>query len=243
MRAILTFHGVDDSGSVLSVAPGALRSLLAALDASGHRVVPLRDLLEAPVGAGDRCVALSFDDGLASAARTALPILREAGATATLFLTTGHVGRDNRWPDAPPGAPVFAMMGWAEVEALQAAGWEIEAHSATHPDLRRLPDDAVDEELAHADEAIEQRLGRRPRLFAYPYGAVDARVEARVARRYAFAVTTELAPLRGRTTRPHRVPRLDAYYLRAPRVQARFGDAAFRGWIAARALARRLRGH
>jgi peptidoglycan/xylan/chitin deacetylase (PgdA/CDA1 family) len=238
MRAIFTFHGVDESGSVLSVSPGELRGLVRAVRAAGHAIVPLAELVAEPARP-DR-VALTFDDGFRSVHDEALPLLREEGAPAALFLTTGFVGRDNGWPSQPAWAPRIPLVGWQEVEALAAAGWAIESHTASHPDLRGLSDAALEDELAGASEALARRLGRRPEAFAYPYGHCDARVAAAVARHHRIAATTRLAAL-GPSDDPLRLPRLDAFYLRAPRVQALFGGALFRGWIAARAALRGLR--
>ena len=61
---------------------------------------------------------------------------------------------------------------------LQASGFRIEAHTANHPDLRSLSDAEIEAEMEAADAAIEARLGRRPRFFAYPYGYHDSRVRA-----------------------------------------------------------------
>ena len=119
MRTVFMFHGVDDSGSVLSVTAEQLRSLVHAVRSSGHRIVPLSDAIEHPA---DRTVALTFDDGFVSVAKNAAPVLAELDAPATLFLTTGYVGRDNRWPTQPPDAPRFAMMDWGELEHLKALG-------------------------------------------------------------------------------------------------------------------------
>ena len=64
MRAVLMFHSVDPSGSVLSIEPDALRSLVGAIQQSGHRIVPLRELLDSESSAPE--IALTFDDGLRS---------------------------------------------------------------------------------------------------------------------------------------------------------------------------------
>ena len=56
-----------------------------------------------------------------------LPILRSYSVPAHLFLTTGFVGLTNRWPNHPASAPVFEMLRWSEVEALQRAGMRIES--------------------------------------------------------------------------------------------------------------------
>lgn len=242
MRAVLTFHGVDASGSVLSIHPDALRSLLRGIRAAGHAVVSLRELLERPA-APDR-VALTFDDGLRSVHGAALPVLQEEGAVATLFLTTGHVGGENDWPGQPAVAPRFPMMDWDQVGALLRAGWEVQSHTVHHPDLRRLSDAEIRDELGGAARDLEERLGVRPDQLAYPYGAWDPRVRELARLSSRVQLTTELAPLDGRGPDDwsgRGIPRLDAYYLQAGWLQRRFGGALFGAWIAARALLRRWR--
>lgn len=239
MRAVLTFHAVDDSGSVLSFPPEGLRRLLRGLRASGHAVVPLVELLERPE-APDR-VAITFDDGMRSVFERALPVLREEGATASLFLTTGAVGEDNGWPGQPSGIPRMPMLSWDEVEALHEAGWAVEAHSVSHPDLRALGDTELDAELEQGAEEIARRLGRRPRAFAYPYGHLDARVAERVGRLHRWGLTTRMASLDGAPPDPLRVPRLDTFYLRPRWLQGRAASTPARAWLAARARLRAWR--
>jgi peptidoglycan/xylan/chitin deacetylase (PgdA/CDA1 family) len=239
MRAVLTFHSVDPSGSVLSITPEQLRSLVVAIRRSGHRIVPLRDLLEAQTATPQ--VALTFDDGLRSVHECALPVLREEAATATVFLTTGHVGRDNRWSSLAVEAPTMEMLSWSEVEALHAAGWAVEAHTATHPDLRKLNDDRIRAECEDANQAIVQRLGCCPTVFAYPYGYLDDRVRRLVAGYYRYAVTARMGVLPTLTVDAHQIPRLESFYFRASRVHARFGTRTFDAYLAARTLLRAVR--
>jgi len=239
MRAILTFHSVDSTDSVLSIAPEQLRSLVGAIRQSGHRIVPLRELLDAP--AEPRRIALTFDDGMRSLYENAMPVLRDEDAPATVFLTSDYVGRNNRWPSLPEFVPTMEMMGWSEVEALQVAGWAVEAHTATHPDLRRLGDDAIEEELARGDEAIEQRLGHRPQIFAYPYGYWNERVRSITATRYRYSVTAQMGLVGTSLKDAHEVPRLETYYFRSPEIHARFGKLSFSAYLAARTVLRRLR--
>lgn len=224
MLAILTFHAIEADGSLLSIAPDSLRSLLAAILHSGHAIVPLRTLLEGGHPNND-AVALTFDDGALSVAEYAAPILLEFGAPATLFLTTGFVGGRNTWPSQPATAPVFPMLDWDAIGSLQDASWSIEAHTISHPDLRHLDDATLDAELALPAEVIEQRTGHRPRILAYPYGHFNARVVARSQRYYDYAVTTQFRCLRPNGHR-YLVPRLDSYYLRFPRIHKRFGNGA-----------------
>ncbi len=176
MRAILSLHSIDDSNSVLSMTREQLASLIHAIRASNHRIIALAELLEEP-GADNR-IALTFDDGMESLWENAMPLLRAEEIPATLFLTTSRIGKDNRWPSLPEGAPSLSMMSWSQVAELHAVGWSIEAHTLNHPDLRTLPDAVVHEEMERGNAEIEAKLGVRPTTFAYPYGDFVPRVES-----------------------------------------------------------------
>ena len=252
MRAILMLHSVDPSGSAISLTEAELRGLLRAVRSAQHDIVPLATLLAEPTHNAGNAVALTFDDGMASLGEVAAPLLREEGATATLFLTTAFVGRDNHWPSQPASAPRLPMLDWGGVESLHDAGWQIESHTRTHPDLRTLSADELAEELESPQQEIERRLGRASRSFAYPYGFLDATVVDAVSARYDCAVTTRMAALASdpqAAIDPLMLPRLDTYYLRDERLQGSlasfggFGGPAFRGWVALRGALRRWRGH
>ncbi len=235
MRAILTFHSVDDSGSVISFSPATFAALVEAVGRR-HAIVDLDALLDGAEG-----VAITFDDGMRSVLQHALPVLGAHGVPAHLFLTTNTVGRATPWPDPPSDIPAFPMLDWDEVEALVAGGVRIENHTTSHPDLRATSDDDIRTELDHADAIIEARLGRRPRFFAYPFGYYDDRTRALVAGRYRASVTTELRTL-GDDDDLTAVPRLDAYYLQDPRWFSTLGEPATRAYLSARSLLRTVRG-
>lgn len=239
MRAVLTFHSIDDLPGPLSYSPAGLNALLDALAEAKIPVLTLDALL------GDRStpgVALTFDDGIATVFRAAMPILAERQAPAHVFVITRQVGRDNRWPGQPANATPFRLMDWKQLETLQASGFSIEAHTASHPDLKMLPDGEIEAEMEEADARIEERLGRRPRYFAYPYGYHDSRVRAIAARRYAGCFTTKFDYV-GPSTELDAVPRLDAHYLRSPDLVRALPGKRVQAYIALRRALRRLRGH
>ncbi len=238
MRAILTYHSVDPSGSAISLDAGAFRRHVDWLATGRVRVVPLAEIAR---GGGDDAVALTFDDGFANFRDTAWPPLRERGWPATLFVVSGHAGGTNAWGgrDAP-GIPTLPLLGWDALGALAEQGVTLGAHSRTHPDLTALDDGALAEQMTGSADDIAARTGRRPEAFAYPYGATDGRVEAAAAGTFRLAVTTELRALDG-TERPHALPRLDTFYLREPGRLERWGSSGFRRWLAFRAGLRRLR--
>src|SRR5262245_45448998 len=113
MRAVIMFHGVDDTGSIVSVKRDQLRSLVRSIRDAGHELVSLLDLLRNR--AGDRAIALTFDDAFASVAIEAHPLLRSLGVPAALFVATGFLDKDNAWPGQDPNVPNFPIMSWESV--------------------------------------------------------------------------------------------------------------------------------
>lgn len=239
MRAILTYHSVDPSGSVISVDEETFRGHADWLAEGPVEVVSIPELLEGPPGA-DR-VAITFDDGFANFGSVAWPILRERGLPATVFVVTDFVGGTNRWNGVPdPGIPTLELLTWDQIARLHSEGVEVGSHTRRHPTLRGLTAERLAEELEGSRELLGRRLGLAPSSFAYPYGAIDDAAVAKAAAYYAWACTTELAPL-GHDVSPHRLPRLDAYYFRRPDGLQTWGTAAFRARIAVRRQGRRVR--
>jgi len=243
MDAILAFHSIDDGGSVLSYRAVELGRLLDLLREEGVGLARLDELL-APAADGRHRVALTFDDGLRSVHRHALPLLAAASAPFTVYVVSDWVGRDNRWPSQPPGIPRFELMDWSELAELRAAGASIGGHTAGHVRLRGLAAAELARELDDSRRRIEERLGESVRHFAYPYGAHDRASVARVRAGYATAATTRLSFLREPAARrdPHLLPRIDAWYLREPDRRLPLFGARSRGRIALRALLRRAKG-
>lgn len=236
MRAILTFHSIDDSGSILSYPVGAFAQLMTTIAESGIPVLELDQLWSRPSG-----VVITFDDGMQSVRVAALPVLRDMGFPVHLFLTTGAVGNTNRWPTQPSGAPDMKMLTWEDIEHCVRGGIRIESHTHEHPDLRELSNDRIEEECEAADREIAARTGRVPRHFAYPYGYFDHRVVNVVRQRYSFAVTTKLAFIGEHFHDPARLPRLDTYYLKGRMIRSHPFGFGSRAYLSARRMLRAVR--
>ena len=238
MRAILTFHSIDSQDSTVSFGADLFAALLTHLHRKGIPVLDLDALLSRPAGPG---VAITFDDGMSSVYRNALPILSEHQAPAHMFLTTGLVEAGAAWPPQPAAIPSYEILNWSQVEALHRAGVRMESHTHTHPDLRGLTLEQAVDECERARRLIETRLGRKPAYFAYPFGLHNTRVRNWVRSAYSGAVTTELRPL-GANEDPAALPRLDAYYFRSG-LKVRHLDSVFmRCYLGARNRLRNLKG-
>ena len=239
MKAILTYHSVDDSGSVISIDEQTFRRHVRWL-ASGHvQVLPLDRLADAPADVD--AVAITFDDGLESFARVAAPMLREHGLPATLFVVTDAMGSTNVWRGrADPGIPVFQLIDWDALGRLAAEGVSIGAHTCTHPDLAVIDRIAAEHEIVASKTRIARELGVNVTTFAYPYGGISDVARDVVAREFRYGVTTRLAMLTPHDD-PARLPRLDSYYFRASGTLEAWGSARFRVRMGLLAGARSVR--
>lgn len=238
MRAILTFHSIDDSGSVISYKPAFFSGLLASL---ARKQIPVYDLGTLLSKEHEQGVAITFDDGMRSLYDNALPVLKEHKVPAHLFLTTGAIERGLPWPEQPAGIPSFDMLNWDQLGQLHDAGVYIEGHTHSHPDMRKIPVSRMQEECGRADELITERIGRRPEYFAYPYGFHNSAARDFVNKRYRGTVTTELRHLSA-SDRPAILPRIDTYYLQSDWAIRNVDSLLMTLYLQARSRLRALKG-
>ncbi len=238
------YHSIDESGSPISVEPRVFRQQMEFLARGRPRVVPLADI--ATANAPDESIALTFDDAFANFEEHAAPIMADLELPATVFVVTDQVGKNNAWGNATSTLasggtiPTLPLMTWEAIKRVTRRGIEIGAHTRSHPRLTSLSDQTLADEVDQPAERLARELGTRPSAFAYPYGDLDHRVVATVRGTYPRACTTELRAL-DRGEDPVRLPRLDAYYFRAPGQLEQWGSSAFQRRIWFRAQARRVR--
>ena len=95
-------------------------------------------------------------------------------------------------PVAPPDA--YRPMTWAQLRALAAEGFDVGAHTRTHPILSLVAPEHLGVEIDGCRKQMERELGHPVRHFAYPNGRREdytAETVAAVARAgYVAAVTT-----------------------------------------------------
>jgi peptidoglycan/xylan/chitin deacetylase (PgdA/CDA1 family) len=147
----------------------------------GYHAVTLQQVFDSWRGAGalpSKPVVLSFDDGYLSQVTNALPVLKARKWPGVLNLEYRNLLPV--WGIRPPG-----------VRKLLAAGWELDAHTLTHPDLTAVDAARLREEVAGSREAIRKRFHVPVNFFCYPAGRYDDTVIAAVqAAGYLAATTT-----------------------------------------------------
>lgn len=138
----------------------------------GELVAHLRAHRPPPAGA----VVITFDDGYADNHDVALPVLTKYGFRATVFMVSGGVGGSVSW--ASDGALRHrALLTAEQATELHAAGFEIGAHSRTHPSLPSVAPDDRRQEIAGCRDDLERLLAAPVRTFAYPFGDYDPDVK------------------------------------------------------------------
>lgn len=251
---VLAYHAIADLAGAAVLEPygvpaEALGRQLDLLRRFGFHVVSAGEFLRFLLAGGGlprRPVLLTFDDCYEDLLSAALPILEERQLPAVAFAVSSRIGDTNRW-DAALGAPQLRLLDAEGLRELVRRGFEIGAHSCTHPRLTSLSDAELAGEVEGPIAELKGIGLPRPRLFAYPYGECDTRVEQAVAQtRLQAAFTIDAG----------RVRRVAARY-RLPRIEVLRDDVGLRFlckvlfashsmtvvWHSLRAMMRRLRSH
>lgn len=200
--SVLCYHRIGGplELGVTRVAARGFRRQMETLARSGWTTLTLAQFAN-PQSAirSPQCFLLSFDDGYASLAEHAYPVLADLGFTATTFLITDFIGATNTW-DVPYALRRLKHLDWPTIERWRARGFEFQSHTARHTRLTWLHDDQVRDELGRSRQDLVSRLGADAgRAIAYPFGAADARVAALAgAAGYTlgFGATGDGSPLR-----------------------------------------------
>ena len=89
-----------------------------------------------------------------------------------------------------------------------AAGWEVGAHTITHPDLTTVDDAALKREIDGSRALLQRRLDVPVNAFCYPAGRNDARVRAAVEAAGFVTATTVEPGVASRRDDPFALPRI-----------------------------------
>ncbi len=178
------YHVIADPASGapypdLYVSPGVFRAQVAWLAAHGYRGVTLKRVYDSWQGRAKlpaHPVVFSFDDGYLPDYTVAMPVLEARGWPGMLNLAVEH-----QWNDLPPRY-IWKLLG---------AGWELDGHTFTHPDLTGLGADQLRHEIGESRQFLRRQYHVSVDFFCYPAGRYnDAVVAAVRAAGYLGATTT-----------------------------------------------------
>lgn len=123
-------------------------------------------------------VCITFDDAFANLQDNALPITCKLDIPVIVFAVTENMGSTLRWKidSDHPDAREITMTQEQLKRAAKETWCSIASHSATHPKLSELSDEAVKRELVQSKADLEKLLGESVYDFAFPYGAYSEKL-------------------------------------------------------------------
>lgn len=117
-------------------------------------------------------IAITFDDGPhGTLTPKLLDMLAARKAKATFFVVGQCVAE---FPDI--------------LKRAAREGHEIASHSWSHPNLGKMSDEAVRNELRRTDDAIKNAIGVRPTLMRPPYGSITSRQKGWIHDEFGYKV-------------------------------------------------------
>lgn len=135
------------------------------LSENGYEVIDLEDVLQVTTlgQTGRKYVAITFEGSYHNFYRHASQILTEHHFRSSLFLITSRV---HEYRSSLNG---HDFLTWNEVRELHANGIQIGSHTVNHPMLHHGSDSALEYEIGHSKQVIEDHIGETIRRFSYPF--------------------------------------------------------------------------
>lgn len=194
--AVLAYHDIVASGAKgYEVDVHQFERHLRLLHRLGLEAVTAGELIDrlAAEESVDRCVVVTFDDGLAGIHGLARRVLASEGVRATIFMVSDSPGCPPAWW---PGQD--RSLTTDELVDLAEDGHELASHTRTHPSLVEVSTAQLFDELSESRRDIHERFGQPADLLAYPSGHHDATVrKAAVDAGYRAAFTFLNGRIRG----------------------------------------------
>ena len=138
-----------------------------------------------------KVAVITIDDGFKTFYENGLPLLESYGFPATLFINTETVGGNS-------------YMDWAEIKDASDRGIEIGNHTHSHafflnmdPKVRYIN---FEQEINLCQNIIEENLGVKPTVFAYPYGEFDEKMREIVRKSGFIAAAAQNSGVVGNDT-------------------------------------------
>lgn len=154
----------------------------------GNGICSMHDYLSKSKEERKKWIVCTFDDGYKSLTRDALEILKKQGFTATVFVCTGLIGKDNSWNNKD--ATLREHLDINDINLLIKEGWEVASHGVFHKNLLKLTDVEIESELLESKQTLIQLVGYCD-TYAYPYGAYNKFIRRCVEKYYKYAFTVD----------------------------------------------------
>ncbi len=173
---VLAYHKISYQWEIsfTMMYPAQFEKQMRYLAKKGYVGCSLKEYLADPK---DNYFVLTFDDAYESVFTYALPVLKELGFHASVFVLSKYIGELNTW-DFSPGNILSRHMNAVQLRELHQIGWEIASHGENHRVMVGMNPDTVSNELSHSKEIIESIIGDKIETFCFPFGVYNPDVVA-----------------------------------------------------------------
>ena len=191
---ILCYHNLNPTvpGS-MSMTPKKFESQIKWIKDNGFTVISLKDAVEYLQGKRAslpaKSVVITADDGWQSVYTYMVPIVKKYNIPVTLFIYPETISNGKN------------AMTWDELKELQQTGlFDIQGHTYSHPNFKqakkRMSADGyekfVKNELVNSKKILEDKLGIKVTLLAWPFGIYNDYLEQQAANAgYTMAFTID----------------------------------------------------
>jgi peptidoglycan/xylan/chitin deacetylase (PgdA/CDA1 family) len=138
-------------------------------------------------------ISITFDDGLSSILKNALPELKKREIPTTIFIPAANIDNYPKWDQK--GQAIYyedRIINREEIKELSDWGIEIASHTLHHTDLRNVHSEAAKEELLLSKSILEEIIGKEVVSFSFPYGSYnDDLINLALDCGYNFVYTTQ----------------------------------------------------
>lgn len=179
---------MGDIHDSITTPTNVFRDFVGYIAEKGYGICSMHDYLSKSKEERKKWIVCTFDDGYKSLTNDALEILKKQGFTATVFVCTGLIGKDNSWNNKD--AILREHLDINAINLLIKEGWEVASHGVFHKNLLKLSDVEIEYELLESKKALNQIVGYCD-TYAYPYGAYNKFIRRCVEKYYKYAFTVD----------------------------------------------------
>lgn len=177
---IRDYHDPNDSiGTNLSVSPATFDSQMTYLSQNNYISISPSDLAnKIKIPADKKPIIITFDDGYLDAYTSAYPILTKHNFFGVFYIITNNIGKGN-------------FLTGEQIVELDSNKMIIGSHSKTHPDLTKISNNDINNQLIDSKQYLETLLSHSVSDLCYPSGKYNDDVTLLVkSTGYLTAVTT-----------------------------------------------------
>lgn len=206
---ILCYHNFNPTvpGS-MNLTPQKLESQIKWLKDNGYNIIPLKDAVAYLEGKStslpSKAIVITVDDGWKSAYTYLFPIVKKYNIPVTLFIYPQTISEGKN------------AMTWDELKTMKQTGlFDIQGHTYSHPNFKQAKkhlspaayEKLVNVELVNSKKILEDKLGVKITILAWPFGIYDPYLEKKASDAgYEMALSIDGRPAT-RRAQPMSMPR------------------------------------